>query len=117
MVYYIVGLFIMGLGAAFFVSPNTNAVMSSVKKKYYGIAASVVGTMRHIGAVFSMGIIMILFSIYMGRVQITPEYYGSFQESFKIIFLISAAIAFCGIFVSLARGNLDNVEDEDNNDV
>jgi len=105
----------MGFGAGFFVSPNTNAVMSTVGKKYYGIAAAVVSTMRHTGAVFSLGIIMILFSVYMGRVQITPEYYGLFQQSVRTTFIISAVIAFGGTFVSLSvRKMRSPVDDNDN---
>ncbi len=106
-VYLIGGLIVAGLGAGLFTSPNTNAIMSSVDKKYYGIAAAITSTMRNMGVVFSMGIVMIIFTVFMGRVQITPEYYGLFQQSVRTIFTASSAICFCGIFVSLFRGNVD----------
>jgi EmrB/QacA subfamily drug resistance transporter len=104
---FIIGnLLLMGLGFAFFASPNTNAVMSSAPKTAYGVASATLATMRQIGMVFSMGIAMLLFALYMGRVQITPEYYSLFQESMKTSFIIFAIFCFGGIFASLARGKV-----------
>jgi hypothetical protein len=53
-----------------------------------------------------MGITMLTFALYIGRVEITPEYYPLFQQSMKISFIIFAALCFGGIFASLARGNV-----------
>jgi len=104
---FIIGnLLLMGLGFAFFVSPNTNAVMSSAPKTAYGVASATLATMRQIGMVFSMGVAMLLLTLYMGRVQITPEYYSLFQESMKTSFIIFAILCFGGIFASLARGKV-----------
>ena len=59
-VWMIVGnLFIIGFGFALFSSPNTNAIMSSVEKRYYGIASSTVATMRMIGMATSMALVTI----------------------------------------------------------
>jgi len=106
--YIIINLIILGFGFALFSSPNTNAVMSSVDKKYYGVASGTLATMRMIGQMFSMGIAMLLFSIIMGRVKITPEYFGLFLKSTKIAFSIFSILCFGGIFASLARGKLRN---------
>ncbi|MCJ7669858.1 MAG: MFS transporter [Dehalococcoidia bacterium] len=104
---FIIGnLLLMGFGFAFFASPNTNAVMSSAPKTAYGVASATLATMRQIGMVFSMGVAMLLFALYMGRVQITPEYYSLFQESMKTSFIIFAILCFGGIFASLARGKV-----------
>jgi EmrB/QacA subfamily drug resistance transporter len=100
---FIIGsLVIFGLGAGFFSSPNTNAIMGSVAKKYLGVAAGVVGTMRTSGMALSMGIVMILFSIYIGQAQIIPEYYPAFLTSVKVSFVIFTALCFGGIFAQLA---------------
>ncbi|HLF36009.1 MAG TPA: MFS transporter, partial [Cyclobacteriaceae bacterium] len=48
-------LVILGMGFGLFSSPNTNAVMGSVDKKYLGIASATVGTMRVTGQMISMG--------------------------------------------------------------
>ena len=76
--FVLANLILQGFGFAFFSSPNTNAVMSSVEKKYFGIASGTIGTMRLTGMMFSMGIAMFIFSLYIGRVEITPEYYPQF---------------------------------------
>jgi EmrB/QacA subfamily drug resistance transporter len=102
--YILISLVILGLGFGFFSSPNTNAVMSSVKRKFYGVASGTLGTMRLTGQAFSMGMALLLFALYIGRVQITPEYYPLFLKSMKIAFSISAALCFGGIFASIARG-------------
>ena len=67
-----------------------------------GVAAGVVGTMRTSGMTLSMGIVMILFSIYIGKAQITPEYYPAFLTSVKVSFVIFTALCFGGIFAQLA---------------
>jgi len=102
--YIIASLILIGLGFGFFTSPNTNAIMSSVKQRFYGVASATLATMRQIGMSFSMGIAMLLFAIYIGRVEITPEHYPLFLSSTKIAFIIFTALCSAGIFASLARG-------------
>jgi len=99
-------LTLIGFGFALFSSPNTNAVMSSAPKTAYGVASATLATMRQVGMVFSMGLAMLMFALYIGRVEITPEYYPLFQESMKTSFVIFAILCFGGIFASLARGKV-----------
>jgi EmrB/QacA subfamily drug resistance transporter len=99
-------LLLMGFGFALFSSPNTNAVMSSAPNTAYGVASATLATMRQVGMAFSMGVAMLMFALYIGRVQITPEYYSLFQESMKTSFIIFAVLCFGGIFASLARGKV-----------
>ena len=99
-------LILMGFGFALFSSPNTNAVMSSAPKTAYGVASATLATMRQVGMVLSMGIAMLMFTLYIGRVQITPEYYPLFQQSMNTAFIIFAILCFGGIFASLARGKV-----------
>ena len=80
--------------------------MRSVPKRAYKVASATVATMRQVGMVFSMGLAMLMFALYIGRVQITPEYYPLFQESTKTSFIIFAVLCFGGIFASLARGKV-----------
>ncbi len=104
--FVVVNLILLGFGFALFSSPNTNAVMSSVERKSYGVASAVLGTMRLTGQMSSMGIVMLISSIYIGKVQITPQYYSLFLTSMKMAFIIFAILCFAGIFVSLARGKV-----------
>jgi EmrB/QacA subfamily drug resistance transporter len=99
-------LFILGLGFGFFSSPNMNAVMSSVERKFYGVASGTVGTMRLTGQAFSLGLVLLLFSLFIGKIQITPSSYSLFLKTTKIAFIIFAILCFIGIFASIARGKV-----------
>jgi EmrB/QacA subfamily drug resistance transporter len=104
--YVLASLFVLGLGFGFFTSPNTNAVMSSVDRRFYGVASGTLGTMRLVGQAFSLGLVLMIFSIFIGKVQITPEYYTLFIKAMRIAFIISAVLCFGGIFASVARGKV-----------
>jgi MFS family permease len=103
-VYLIIGLLIiMGLGFALFSSPNSNAIMSSVEKKYLGVASGVVGTMRMAGQMFSMGIAMMLLALYLGKEAIVPETYPGLIAGMRTGFIIFSILCILGIFASLVR--------------
>jgi hypothetical protein len=53
-----------------------------------------------------MGITILIFSIYIGEVQIAPEYYPVFLKCMKLAFTFFALLCFGGIFASLARGKV-----------
>jgi EmrB/QacA subfamily drug resistance transporter len=99
-------LIILGIGFALFISPNTNAIMSSVSPQFYGVASAMASTMRQIGQMFSMGVTMMVMTIFMGRVVITSAVYPAFITSTRVAFIIFAALCFGGIFASLARGKV-----------
>jgi EmrB/QacA subfamily drug resistance transporter len=99
-------LLLLGFGFALFSSPNTNAVMSSVEKRLYGVASATLGTMRLTGQMLSMGIVMLIFSVIMGNTRITPEFYPQFLQSMRLAFSIFSALCLVGIFASLARGRV-----------
>ncbi len=99
-------LMVLGLGFALFSSPNTNAIMSSVERRYYGIASGTMGTMRLIGQMLSMGLSMMIFSIFIGRVEITAEYHSELLTSVHTAFTIFSVLCFLGVFASLGRGKL-----------
>jgi EmrB/QacA subfamily drug resistance transporter len=104
---FIIGdLVLLGLGFALFSSPNTNAVMSSVEKRYYGVASGTLATMRLTGQMFSMGITVLILAIHIGHAQITPEYFPVFLKSMRSAFIFFAGLCFGGIFASLTRGKV-----------
>ena len=102
-------LIIMGIGFGLFSSPNSNAIMSSVEKKYLGVASGVLGTMRMIGQMLSMGIAMMILSVYIGRQQITPAVYPGFMTGMRTGFIIFSLLCLLGIFASLARNKKKSV--------
>ena len=97
---------LVGAGFALFSSPNTNAVMTSVAPRQYGVASGTLASMRLIGMMFSMGLVMLLFSLLIGRVQITPELYPAFLISMKAAFVLFAVLCAVGTIASYQRGRV-----------
>ena len=97
------GLLIIGTGFGFFSSPNTNAIMGSVERRFYGVASAMVSTMRLLGQTFSMGLALLVFAIFIGNVQITTLQYPALLSSIHIVFLICTVLCFIGIFAALMR--------------
>ena len=97
--YVIGGLIILGVGAGFFSSPNSNAIMGSVERKFLGVASAIQGTMRSSGQMVGMAIVMILFALYIGDTAITQEYYPAFLTSAKVAFVIFTSLALSGLLI------------------
>lgn len=102
----IILLFILGFGFALFSSPNTNAIMGSVEREFYGVASATLATMRTLGQMFSMGIIIVIFAIIIGKTNLNKINSLLLLKSIRIIFLIFAFLCFLGIFASLKRGKM-----------
>jgi len=99
----IILLVLMGIGFGLFSSPNSNAIMSSVEKKHLGIASGVVGTMRMVGQMMSMGIALMLIALFLGKQKIDPQTYHELISAIKTGFMIFSVLSVIGIFASLAR--------------
>ena len=99
-------LIVQGLGFGFFVAPDSNAIMSSVEQRYYGVASGTLATMRLVGQAFSLGLILLLFSLIIGQVQIIPANYPLFLRTMKIVLIIFAILCFFAIFASVIRGKI-----------
>jgi EmrB/QacA subfamily drug resistance transporter len=96
-------LLLMGIGFGLFSSPNSNAIMSSVEKRHLGVASGVVGTMRMVGQMMSMGIAMMLISLYIGKQTINPATYPGLISAMRTGFVIFSILSIIGVFASLAR--------------
>ena len=106
LVFVIVALVLLGLGFALFSSPNTNAIMSSVEKKFYGVTSGILGTVRLVGQTFSIGITSLIFIIYFGGAQISKKYHPHFVQSTETIFIVLTILSLVGVFASLSRGKM-----------
>jgi uncharacterized membrane protein len=62
--------------------------------------------MRVLGMMISMAVAALTFSLFLGRVQITPEHYDSFMKAVKAAFIIFSLLCFGGVFTSLVRGKV-----------
>jgi MFS family permease len=106
----VINLAVLGTGFALFSSPNSNAVMSAVEKRFYGVASSTLGTMRLVGQAFSMAIVTMIMALYVGRTKLTAASAGQFLDGARTSFIILTVICLGGIFASLARGNVRSGE-------
>lgn len=96
----------LGIGFALFSSPNINAIMSSVEDALHGVASSMVATVRTLGQMFSMGIAMLTFAVFMGQAEISPDLYPLLLKAIKVSCTTFGILCVAGVFASLARGNL-----------
>jgi len=99
----IIILLILGIGFGIFASPNTNVIMSSVEKKYYGQASATTGTVRLTGQSISMGIAAMAIALYVGNQPMEPSVYPNFLQSMRVTFIVFALLSIVGIYASWKR--------------
>jgi EmrB/QacA subfamily drug resistance transporter len=112
-----VRLMVLGTGHALFSSPNTNATMSSVTKRQYGVGAAILSTMRFTGQAISLAVATSVLSANVGSVvvsghsglQIPAE---AFMKGMKIALILLSGICAAGVFTSLVRGRIRSVPDD-----
>lgn len=102
----ILNLALLGTGFALFSSPNSNAIMGSVEKRFYGVASSTLGTMRLIGQAVSMAVATLFIDLYVGTAVLSPAYADQIVTSVKVSFAVFAITCLFGIYASLARGKI-----------
>lgn len=100
----IIALLVTGLGFSLFSSPNTNAVMSCVDKAEYGVASSILATMRSIGHTLSMVIVTIIVSRFMGDAPLATADPEVLIKVINTSFIVFTVICAGGVFISIKRG-------------
>ncbi|MDA3866512.1 MAG: MFS transporter [Salinivirgaceae bacterium] len=96
----------VGLGFAFFSSPNMNTIMSSVEKSQYGLASGTAATMRVVGQITSMTIATLFFASIIGKVTIDNVATETFIFAVKWSFAVFTVISIAGIYFSYDRGKI-----------
>jgi predicted MFS family arabinose efflux permease len=99
----ILNLVVVGIGFAFFSSPNTNAVMACVEKQDYGVASSILATMRSIGHSLSMAVVTFVVAKQMGEVTLAEADPGLLIQTMHLSFIVFTCVCTVGIFISLKR--------------
>ena len=97
---------LLGIGFALFSSPNTNAIMSSVQSRDYGVASGILGAMRLLGQMGSMVVVTVIFSLFVGKMDIASVPTGLFITNVRRCFLALAVLNTIGIGFSMSRGNV-----------
>jgi len=106
----VINLALLGIGFGFFSSPNSNAIMGSVEKRFYGIASSTMSTMRNMGQAASMAVVTLILTLHIGNAELNPELAPELIMSARTAFTVFSIICGIGIFASWARGNMHQEE-------
>ena len=99
-------LIITGSGFSLFSSPNVNAIMSSVEKRYYGSATAAMATMRIVGQLTSMILVTLVFNLMLSNTEISADNMQALGQAISTTFIVASILCFSGIFFSLTRGKL-----------
>lgn len=101
----ITGLLFVGIGLGLFNSPTTNKFMASIEGKDYGMAGATLSTMIYVGQTLSLSLMLFIFSIFIGNVQIDVSNFPLYLLSLKTAFTVFAMISGIGIVVTLFIGS------------
>lgn len=93
-------ILVIGIGFAFFAAPNNNAIMSSLPRKYYNMASSLLSTMRLGGQVLSMALVTVIMAT--SWPELTPT--DALTRNITAAFLLFSGLCFLGVIPSLLRG-------------
>lgn len=88
-------LVLIGIGFSLFTAPNNTIIMNAVPKEYYGMASSIVGTVRLIGQVLSTAIVTLILSQTTNSTLLLPH--------IQFAFIIFTILCLIGIVPSLIR--------------
>lgn len=91
---------ILGIGFGMFSSPNVNVIMGSIEKKHLGMASATTNTMRLAGQSISMGIYMMIISIVVGKVKISPDVLPQFMSALHTTFIVMAVLCCLAVYTS-----------------
>jgi MFS family permease len=97
-------LMLIGSGFGIFITPNSTAIMGSVEKRQFGVASGMIGAMRTLGMAVSLTTISLVFSLFMGKHEITNKTLPAFILSMKTGLVAFAVFSCLGVIVSFARG-------------
>jgi EmrB/QacA subfamily drug resistance transporter len=108
-------LILIGTGFGLFSSPNTSAVMGSVKQTKLGVAAGTLGTMRFMGQSIGLALIVTVMAATLPAKDLLAVFAGlsiqnslavnEFVQGMKNLFVIASAISALGTLTSMVRGH------------
>lgn len=102
----VAGLLLLGTGFGLFSSPNSNAVMSAVTPRDYGVASATLGTMRLVGQALSMAAAAAITAARLGESRLGEAPVAALLGAQRTAFVLFAALCTVGVAASLARGRV-----------
>ena len=101
--YIIMALCLTGFGFALFSSPNTNAILGCVDKEDYGVANSIIATMRTYGQSSGMAVLSVITAAVLGSGSLESSPKEDILSMMHTSFIVFAVLSIMGLFFSLAR--------------
>lgn len=108
-------LIFVGVGFGLFSSPNTSAVMGSVRQMKLGVASGTLNTMRFMGQSIGLALLAtvmaaalppkVLLAFFAGLTVQNTIAMGEFIQGMRNFFLLTSIIGFLGTLISLIRGH------------
>lgn len=111
----VIYLIILGVGMGIFSSPNTSAIMKSVRKDKTGVASGMLSTMRTVGQSLSLVLMGSVMAIVTSSALVSSVFIGGSSSVDNVEFMIgmsaalkvSALIALIGAASSTLRGKVE----------
>ena len=99
-------LVLLGVGFGLFATPNNNAIMGSIEKKYYGMAASSLGSMRLSGQSISMALATLALGHFVGSVELALAPPDRLAAGIRVSFAVFAIVCTFGVIVAIKRNKI-----------
>lgn len=97
-------LMLIGAGFGIFITPNSTAIMDSVKRRQFGVASGMIGAMRTLGMATSLTTITLIFSLFMGDQPVTDANLPRFLLSMRTALVAFSIFSCLGVLLSISRG-------------
>lgn len=108
--FIILPLLTAGFGFSMFSSPNNNAIMNCVEQKDYGVANSIIATMRTYGQSLGIGGLNIITGIVLGTASLEEAAIDDIVRLIRTAFGVFIWVCMLGLAFSLARNGEKKAE-------
>lgn len=71
------------------------------------MASASASTMRLLGQTFGMGFTILIFEVYLGKIQFNPQNYPELLISTKVAFILFTILSVAAILISILRDILN----------
>ncbi len=103
MTFFMAAQLCLGIGIGLFAAPNTSVIFESVDKAHLGQAASVVGSVRTVGALVNTSVITITFGYFLGNAPVHTGNIDAFLQSMQVDLLFFGLLNIVAIGFALSR--------------
>lgn len=96
-------LLFIGVGFGIFSPSNMAVIMGSVRPREYGVASSLLATMRSIGMLSSITIVTVLLGFFIGENVAVETNITGYVDMLRTTFRLFSLLSVAGIFLSMGR--------------